>query len=132
MSVDSLIDKLCGDPEYVKFLLVERPRIRSAIEARPPLPDEESRVEAFSTTIGNPLHNELIELEQWLDSLAPQDRDLLLDWAEKAGRQSVGSKRIGRRQGGSRAAKLIKQYADRNTPLPLTKPSEPSSARSRT
>lgn len=81
MNVESLIDSLKGDPAYVKFLLVERPYIRSALLARGAFLSSEDRVDAFPSSVGNPFHNDIIELEMWLSSLSPQDRSLLISWA---------------------------------------------------
>lgn len=105
MSVDSLIDRLDGDPGYIRFLLVERPYIRSALLARGVCMDEEARTLAYPSTIGNALHNDLIEIEQWLDSLAPRDRRLILDWAEgQSSRPSFGGSQMGR------INRLVKAY----------------------
>lgn len=84
--IERLIDGLRGDPAYVKFLLIERPYIRSALMPRSPFLSSEDRVDAYPTTIGNPLHNDIIELEMWLNSLSPQDRSLLLSWASREDR----------------------------------------------
>jgi len=112
MSVDTLVDRLGGDPGYVKFLLVERLRIRSALEARAVPTNEESRVEAFPTSVGNSLHNDIIDLESWLASLPIQDQRLLLAWAADGGRQVYGRMRIGRGFRGKRVKSLITSFAE--------------------
>lgn len=97
MSVDSIIDSLGGDPGYIKFLLAERPYIRSALMARGVCFDEEARTLAYPTSIGNSLHNDLIEIERWLTTLSPQDKDLLNGWASgSTARPAFGGTQLGR------------------------------------
>jgi hypothetical protein len=114
MSVENLVASLGGDPNYVKFLLVERPRIRSAMDAMPMPLDEEDRVDAFSTALGNSLHHDLIDLETWLCTLTDSDRCLLQDWAENAGRQVFGSARLMKSKKGQRVIQLVNEYGARN------------------
>lgn len=83
-NVENLVYKIAGDPDYIRFLLVERPYIRSALLARGQIYDQEVRNESYSSVIGNNLHNDIIELEAWLDTLRPQDRQMLEAWAERA------------------------------------------------
>lgn len=83
-NVENLVYQIAGDPDYIRFLLVERPYIRSALLARGQIYDQEQRNESYSSVIGNNLHNDIIELEAWLDTLRPQDRQMLLAWAERA------------------------------------------------
>jgi hypothetical protein len=84
VNVEDLVFKIAGDPDYIRFLLVERPYIRSALLARGQIYDQEQRNESYSSVIGNNLHNDIIELEQWLDTLRPSDRRMLEEWAERA------------------------------------------------
>jgi hypothetical protein len=112
MSVEHLVESLRGDPLYVKFLLVELPYIRSALEARGVCLDDEYRASAYSTSVGNALHLDILDLSEWLFSLSPQDRKLLVDWAANDAprrpafsRARVSYKRI------QRANHLIVRYA---------------------
>lgn len=105
--ISNLIERLAGNPDYIKFLLVERPYIRSAMLSRSPLIDSEDRVSSYSVSLGNALHNDLIELDLWLDTLSPQDRALLADWAEREeGKQVYGVAKM------RRVGKLLKKYGD--------------------
>jgi hypothetical protein len=79
--VDRLIDRARGDPNYVAFLLIERPYIRSALLARGTPLDTVDRTLTFPVTIGNAFHDDLIELELWMSSLSPNDRELLERWS---------------------------------------------------
>lgn len=110
--IDYVIDSITGDPDYIKFLLVERPYIRSALEAKGFEFDPVARTLAYSSGIGNALHNDVIELEIWLNGLSPQDRNLLLRWAESAGdRVSLGVASMRRIRG------LISQYGESNVKI---------------
>lgn len=81
MGVDYLIDRLRGDPLYIKYLLVEYPYVRAALEAHGAAASDEDKVEAYSSSIGNALHNDIIELDQWLSTLDPNDVKALFKWA---------------------------------------------------
>lgn len=83
-TVDTLVFRIAGEPDYIRFLLVERPYIRSALDTAPQVYDQDDRVDMYSSSVGNALHNDIIELEEWLDTLAPQDREMLLAWGERA------------------------------------------------
>lgn len=83
MSVDSIIDQVGGSPGYIRFLLAERVYIRSALDARGVCLDEEARTLMYPTSIGNSLHNDLIEIERWIETLSSHDRRLLDGWAER-------------------------------------------------
>jgi hypothetical protein len=97
VSVDSIIDRVGGDPGYIRFLLVERPYIRSALTARGVFLDEEARTLAYPSTIGNSLHNDIIAIESWLETLSPQDQKLIDDWASRQTAKPVfGGTQMGR------------------------------------
>jgi hypothetical protein len=81
-NVDFLLDRLSGDPAYIRFLIAERPYIRAALEARGYNYSAESRTESYPASIGNALHLDLLMLEDWLKTLSPQDRKLLQEWSE--------------------------------------------------
>jgi len=83
-SIDGLVFRIAGEPDYIKFLLVERPYIRAAVECPPQVYDQDDRVDMYSSMVGNALHNDIIELEEWLDTLSPQDRAMVLAWCERA------------------------------------------------
>jgi hypothetical protein len=86
--IDSVIDRVQGDKDYIKFLLVEAPYIRSALYARGMQFDPEYATTAYPTTIGNALHCDLIELEAWLSTQTRADVQLLLAWASHSPRSS--------------------------------------------
>lgn len=113
MSVDTLVESLGGDPGYVRFLLVERPYIRSAMTRMNAILDAEARSLSYSTVVGNALHNDLIELESWLRTLSPRDRNLLLRWAEgEEIRPVFGRARTASTQGSRRVRRLLQQYEE--------------------
>lgn len=75
--------------------------------------DVEARTLAYSTVVGNALHNDLIELESWLSTLSQQDRSLLLSWAEGEGVRPVfGRARTANAQGSRRVRRLLQQYEE--------------------
>lgn len=110
MSDERLLDDLKGDPGYIRFLLVERSRIRSALLAPSMVFGAEAKTLAYSGSIGNALHNDIIELDSWLATLSPQDQELLLSWADNEEvRPAYGTAHF---QGSRRARKLLKTYGD--------------------
>lgn len=114
MSVDSLVNELDGDPLYVRYLLAELPYIRSALYARGVCLDEEARISQHSSSIGNALHLDVIELESWFHGLSPSDQNLLLDWVEnKSPISQPYSRRVLKTQRGRRAHRLARQAAER-------------------
>jgi hypothetical protein len=112
MTVDTLVDTLGGDPQYVKFLLVERPYIKAALVRMTAVIDEEARLLAYPSSVGNALHNDIIELETWLACLSKQDREVLEEWAAHAGRQVYGSARMGKTRKSKRVMQLIKEFGE--------------------
>lgn len=81
--IESIVFSLDGDIDYIKFLIAEQPYIRSAMLATSPPSDPEEWTGRYPTTIGNALHCDLIELEAWLETLAPIDRQILTEWANR-------------------------------------------------
>lgn len=80
-AIDSLVDKIGGDANYVRFLLAERPAILSALLAPAQKYNAEDKTLGYPTTVGSSLHNDIIELDQWMATLSKQDRYLLRNWA---------------------------------------------------
>lgn len=113
MSVDSLVETLRGDPLYVKYLLVELPYIRSALLARGVCLDDEYLSSSYSSSIGNSMHLDIIDLTAWLDSLSPQDREALVSWAlnEAPRRPSFSHARMSYKRI-KRARELVNAYAE--------------------
>lgn len=114
MSIDALVAELDGDPLYVRYLLGEMPYIKSALYARGVCLDEESRATQHSSTIGNALHLDIIELESWFKGLAPQDQELLIQWIlnDSPSRQPY-SQRIVKTSRGKRIRALTEEAAER-------------------
>jgi hypothetical protein len=83
LRIDSIVYSLDGDIDYLKFLIAEQPYIRSAMLATSPPTDPEEWTGRYPTTIGNALHCDLIELEAWMETLAPNDRYILTEWANR-------------------------------------------------
>lgn len=83
LRIESIVFSLDGDIDYIKFLIAEQPYIRSAMLATSPPSDPEEWTGRYPTTIGNALHCDLIELEAWLETLAPIDRQILTEWANR-------------------------------------------------
>jgi hypothetical protein len=81
--IESIVFSLDGDIDYIKFLIAEQPYIRSAMLANSPPSDPEEWTGRYPTTIGNALHCDLIELEAWLETLSPIDRQILTEWANR-------------------------------------------------
>ncbi len=81
--IESIVFSLDGDIDYIKFLIAEQPYIRSAMLATSPPSDPEEWTGRYPTTIGNALHCDLIELEAWLETLSPIDREILTEWANR-------------------------------------------------
>lgn len=114
MSIDSLVSELDGDPLYVRYLLGELPYIKSALFARGVCLDEEARTEQHSSSIGNALHLDVIELESWFGGLAPQDQELLVDWVvyQSPSRQPY-SARVLKTAKGKRIRQLTDEASER-------------------
>jgi hypothetical protein len=83
LRIESIVFSLDGDIDYIKFLIAEQPYIRSAMLATSPPSDPEEWTGRYPTTIGNALHCDLIELEAWLGTLQPTDRQILTEWANR-------------------------------------------------
>jgi hypothetical protein len=81
--IESIVFSLDGDIDYIKFLIAEQPYIRSAMLATSPPSDPEEWTGRYPNTIGNALHCDLIELEAWLETLSPIDRQILTEWANR-------------------------------------------------
>lgn len=113
MSIDSIVEELDGDPLYVRYLLGELPYIRSALYARGVCLDEEDRNNQHSPSIGNALHNDIIELEAWFRGLTPQDQAILTDWIvnESPNRQPYGA-RILKTKRGQRIRALTEEASE--------------------
>jgi hypothetical protein len=95
--VDYIVNRLDSDPNYIKYLLVVRPYVMSALTYPPHPYDEEARLEMYSSAIGSPLHCDVIELNTWLETLSQEDNRLLFSWAEKQGaKPAFGAARIRR------------------------------------
>lgn len=95
--VDYIVNRLDSDPNYIKYLLVVRPYVMSALTYPPHPYDEEARLEMYSSAIGSPLHCDVIELNTWLETLSAEDNRLLFSWAEKQGaKPAFGAARIRR------------------------------------
>lgn len=106
--IDYIVYRLDGNPEYIKYLLAQRPYIRSAITYPPKPMDDESRADLYSSSIGGAIHCDIIELDIWLETLSHEDRSLLFSWAEKQGRKpAFGAARI------RRVEVLVKQWRSR-------------------
>lgn len=80
-SIDSIVDKIGGSPDYVVYLLAERHAILSALLAPAQRYSREDWALGYSNTIGSSLHNDIIDLDMWLATLSKQDRYLLRNWA---------------------------------------------------
>jgi len=95
--VDYIVNQLDSDPNYIKYLLLVRPYVLSALTYPPHPYEEESRLEMYSSAIGSPLHCDIIELNTWLETLSQEDNRLLFSWAEKQGaKPAFGAARIRR------------------------------------
>ena len=106
--VDYIVNQLDSDPNYIKYLLVVRPYVISALTYPPHPYDEEARLEMHSSAIGNPLHCDIIELNTWLGTLSTEDKRLLFSWAEKQGaKPAFGAARI------RRVESLVKDWKKR-------------------
>lgn len=82
MSMESVLNEVGNDEAYVKFIIAERPYIKSALEARGVCFDEEYNAGSYPSSIGSSLHCDLIEVEAWLATLSPQERETITSWAE--------------------------------------------------
>lgn len=104
--IDALVDSVAGDPAYLKFLLAEYPYIMSALEARGQCFDEEWRIDAYSASIGNNLHLDVIDLVEWLKQQSPYDVHALQQWAygETVGRPAYLTRRLFRKAQNRHAA----------------------------
>jgi len=106
--VDYIVNQLDSDPNYIKYLLVVRPYIMSALTYPPHPYEEEARMELYSSSIGSPLHCDIVELNTWLGTLSKEDRSLLFSWAEKQGaKPAFGAARI------RRVDRLVKDWKKR-------------------
>ena len=81
MSLEAVLAEVGDDDAYVKFLIAEGPYIRSALDARGVCFDEEYNSYKYPSSIGSSLHCDLIEVEAYLATLSPHDREVILGWA---------------------------------------------------
>lgn len=125
---DGIINKIRGNPDYVKFLLIEYPRIRSALDVQALTLDEEERIARHPTSVGSALHLDLIELDEWLASLSPQDRIYIKRWISRQERAPVVGTRFiasyrdhSKANDARRASVLIDRLSEK---LDIPKPAE--------
>lgn len=106
MSVENVLADVGNDAAYVKFLIAERPYIRSALEARGVCLDEEYNAASYSSSIGSSLHCDLVEVEAWLSTLSPMEREIVTNWAEQTNKPIRWPSRL------SKVSRILKRYRE--------------------
>lgn len=75
--------------DYIKRLLIERPRIRARLE-NPMAAEPGTDMAEFSANIGNPFHLDLLAAEEYVKGLRPEDRKTLTDWVNGVTSEQAG------------------------------------------